>query len=527
MVLDDLARVEPLIGESCTQAGCQPDRSSRSVDDLVAIGVADDAQRPVVASVDDRSRRCVARRSRLRSGASVWSWCFVVWSPRSAADRARRELVDAGVRVFEVTFDAPSAAADLARLPGGGRGGQRGDVLVGAGTVRSTDALDAAIGAGADFGVSPLFDPAVLSAALARGLPFVPGALTPTEIDAAWRAGATFVKLFPASSVGPTHVRELHGPMTEVELIPTGGVDGTTAVVFLAAGAVAVGIGGGAVAVQIGRGIVDAVRGTPAGRSWPAVRSGGMNRLSGLVILVTGSTGIAAVSAERFVEEGAAVFVTSRDEGHCRELAERIRATGERLSTARPTWSSAINEAAVEACRPRLRADRRLVLGRRRQRPAVRRRPDPRGEQRGMEATLSLNLRTQALVCTSVVRRMRAQEPNDSGTRGSILLMGSVTATDPGPRVLRDPRLRRGEGRVASLTTAMAATYITDRIRVNAVAPSLTATPMAAARRATSRFSRSPRESSRLPARCSTRTRSRTPRSTSSRMSRRPSPASC
>ena len=63
------------------------------------------------------------------------------------------------------------------------------------------------------FGVSPVFDPAILDAALDRGLPFVPGAFSPTEIDAAWRAGATFVKLFPASSVGPGHVRELRGPL--------------------------------------------------------------------------------------------------------------------------------------------------------------------------------------------------------------------------------------------------------------------------------------------------------------------------
>jgi 2-dehydro-3-deoxyphosphogluconate aldolase / (4S)-4-hydroxy-2-oxoglutarate aldolase len=72
----------------------------------------------------------------------------------------------------------------------------------------------------------------------------VPGALSPTEVDAAWRAGATFVKLFPASSVGPTHVRELRGPIAEIELIPTGGIDGSSAGAYLAAGAVAVGIGG-------------------------------------------------------------------------------------------------------------------------------------------------------------------------------------------------------------------------------------------------------------------------------------------
>jgi 2-dehydro-3-deoxyphosphogluconate aldolase/(4S)-4-hydroxy-2-oxoglutarate aldolase len=172
------------------------------------------------------------------------------------------ELVDAGVRVVEVTFDAPTAAADL-RACRAAVGAGSCDVLVGAGTLRSVDAIAAALDAGADFGVSPLFDPFVLEAALARRLPFVPGALTPTEIDAAWRAGATFVKLFPASSVGPTHVRELRGPMAEIELIPTGGIDGSSARAYLAAGAVAVGIGGAIVNADSDarRALVAAVRG--------------------------------------------------------------------------------------------------------------------------------------------------------------------------------------------------------------------------------------------------------------------------
>ena len=71
----------------------------------------------------------------------------------------------------------------------------------------------------------------------------MPGAATPTEADAAWRAGATFVKLFPGSSLGPSYVRELRGPLPEIETIVTGGVDGSNALAFLEAGAVAVGIG--------------------------------------------------------------------------------------------------------------------------------------------------------------------------------------------------------------------------------------------------------------------------------------------
>jgi 2-dehydro-3-deoxyphosphogluconate aldolase/(4S)-4-hydroxy-2-oxoglutarate aldolase len=150
------------------------------------------------------------------------------------------ELVDAGARLFEITMDAPTAGDDLRAVRDrfGGDG-----VLLGAGTVTTPAQLEAARGAGADFAVSPILDPALVSMAIDAGLPFVAGAFTPTEIAGAWRYGATFVKLFPASVVGPSFVRELRGPMPEVELIPTGGVDAATASDFLAAGAVAIGIG--------------------------------------------------------------------------------------------------------------------------------------------------------------------------------------------------------------------------------------------------------------------------------------------
>jgi 2-dehydro-3-deoxyphosphogluconate aldolase/(4S)-4-hydroxy-2-oxoglutarate aldolase len=153
-------------------------------------------------------------------------------------------LADAGARIFEVTFDAPTAATDLVACREALAHADADACWVGAGTIRTVRALDEAGDAGAQFVVSPLLDPAIVEAALRRGVPVIPGAFTPTEIDAACRAGATFVKLFPASSVGPGHIRELRGPMPEVELIPTGGIDGSSGPAFLAAGAVAVGIGG-------------------------------------------------------------------------------------------------------------------------------------------------------------------------------------------------------------------------------------------------------------------------------------------
>lgn len=152
------------------------------------------------------------------------------------------ELAEAGATAFEITFDAPDAAGDLAacRAELAARGHE---AIVGAGTVRDRHQVAAAAQARAAFVVGPVLDPDVVAAALEAGLPVIPGAYTPTEVDRAWRAGATFVKLFPASSLGPAHVRELRGPLPEVETIATGGVDATNARAFLDAGAVAVGIG--------------------------------------------------------------------------------------------------------------------------------------------------------------------------------------------------------------------------------------------------------------------------------------------
>ena len=153
------------------------------------------------------------------------------------------ELAEAGARLFEITLDLPGGAEDLAavRVHLSGRSDPH---LVGAGTVLRRSQLDDAAAAGADFAVAPILDHDLLAAAVERGLPFIPGALTPTEIASAWEAGATFVKLFPASAVGPALVRELRGPMPEVELIPTGGVNVSNAAAFLESGAAAVGIGG-------------------------------------------------------------------------------------------------------------------------------------------------------------------------------------------------------------------------------------------------------------------------------------------
>jgi 2-dehydro-3-deoxyphosphogluconate aldolase/(4S)-4-hydroxy-2-oxoglutarate aldolase len=164
-------------------------------------------------------------------------------SPRARLFDLIDELVGDGARVFEITLDGDDAAADLVAVRERLETFPGEDHFVGAGTIRSRTQVIDAIDAGAAFGVAPILDTEVLTAALDAGLPFVPGGYTPTEADTAWRAGATFVKLFPGSSLGPSHIRELRGPLPEIETIVTGGVDATNAVAFLEAGAVAVGIG--------------------------------------------------------------------------------------------------------------------------------------------------------------------------------------------------------------------------------------------------------------------------------------------
>jgi len=205
-----------------------------------------------------------------------------------------------------------------------------------------------------------------------------------------------------------------------------------------------------------------------------------MDRLQGRVCLVTGSTGIAAASARRFAAEGAAVFVISRTTGHARDLAEELAAgDGE---TGWATADLAVEseaEAAIAAAVARFgRIDgcfavaggsgRRYGDG-----------PIHTLTMEGWDRTIELNLRSQALTCRAVVRQMLGQAPNASGTRGSILLMGSVTATDPVPAFFATHAYAAAKGATNALMTTMAATYATDGIRVNAVAPSLTDTPMA------------------------------------------------
>lgn len=144
-----------------------------------------------------------------------------------------------GVRALEVTMTVPGAVGiirELARTKEPG-------VLIGAGTVLDAAAANDVIEAGADFVVSPVTDAGVIRACRGAGVLVAPGAFTPTEIMAAWGAGADIVKVFPATSLGPQFFRDVRGPLPDVRLMPTGGVTLENAREFIAAGAVAVGIG--------------------------------------------------------------------------------------------------------------------------------------------------------------------------------------------------------------------------------------------------------------------------------------------
>ncbi|HWH00974.1 MAG TPA: bifunctional 4-hydroxy-2-oxoglutarate aldolase/2-dehydro-3-deoxy-phosphogluconate aldolase, partial [Pilimelia sp.] len=159
-----------------------------------------------------------------------------------AVDRivaASAALVRAGVRCVEVTLNSPGALEALRAVRTLVDG-----VELGAGTVLRPGDVTAAAAAGAQYVVSPHTDPEIGARARELGLPWYPGALTPTEVATAWRLGATAVKLFPASLGGPRYLRELRGPLPGVALLPTGGVDADTAGEFVRAGACAVGAGG-------------------------------------------------------------------------------------------------------------------------------------------------------------------------------------------------------------------------------------------------------------------------------------------
>jgi 2-dehydro-3-deoxyphosphogluconate aldolase/(4S)-4-hydroxy-2-oxoglutarate aldolase len=156
--------------------------------------------------------------------------------PPASVDATVEAVLAGGFAAIEFTVDSEGAQDVIARWRAAGRS------LVGAGTVRVVDDVELAAEAGAQFLVSPTYNEAVVERALELGLPSIPGALSPSEIDRAWHQGATFVKLFPGGVVGPAYLRAVLNPLQDVEIVVTGGVDATSARSFLDAGAVGVAV---------------------------------------------------------------------------------------------------------------------------------------------------------------------------------------------------------------------------------------------------------------------------------------------
>jgi 2-dehydro-3-deoxyphosphogluconate aldolase / (4S)-4-hydroxy-2-oxoglutarate aldolase len=149
-------------------------------------------------------------------------------------------LLAGGVEVMEVTFTVPRAAQVIERVA------ERlaGRILLGAGTVLDPETARIALLSGAEFIVSPTLNLDVVRLCRRYDKLVMPGALTPTEVLAAWEAGADIVKIFPSEVTGPAYLKALAGPLPQIRLMPTGGVNLQTAVDFLRAGAFALGVGG-------------------------------------------------------------------------------------------------------------------------------------------------------------------------------------------------------------------------------------------------------------------------------------------
>ena len=149
--------------------------------------------------------------------------------PRRLADT----LAAGGVRCVEFTFTIPHVCDILAAAAGT-------KATLGAGTVLSAEQAHAAIDAGAEFVVTPTVIAEVAEACHERGVPFLLGAYTASEVLAAHRLGSAAVKVFPASTGGPAYLKNLRGPFPDIPLVPSGGVTSSTAPAFLEAGAIAV-----------------------------------------------------------------------------------------------------------------------------------------------------------------------------------------------------------------------------------------------------------------------------------------------
>ena len=147
--------------------------------------------------------------------------------------------MEAGFTTIEITLNTPEAFSVIGSLANQ----YDGTLNVGAGTVCTLDDLAAALDAGANFIVTPIFKSEVVKKCVSLQVPIFPGAFSPTEIYEAWELGASMVKLYPASVVGPAYVSAVLAPLNKVKLMPTGGIHLSNMLAFMKAGAASLGIG--------------------------------------------------------------------------------------------------------------------------------------------------------------------------------------------------------------------------------------------------------------------------------------------
>jgi 2-dehydro-3-deoxyphosphogluconate aldolase/(4S)-4-hydroxy-2-oxoglutarate aldolase len=159
-----------------------------------------------------------------------------------------RAIRKGGARFIEITMTVPGAIKIIEESV---KELRNEDVYIGAGTVLDAETARAAIIAGSSFIVGPVFDRGVVELCNRYGIVVMPAGFTPLEILTAWQAGADIVKVFPANQGGPQFFKDIKGPLPQIELLPTGGVNFTTAPEFIKAGACAVGVGEAMVGKQL------------------------------------------------------------------------------------------------------------------------------------------------------------------------------------------------------------------------------------------------------------------------------------
>jgi len=147
---------------------------------------------------------------------------------------------EAGLTTIEITMNT-SGAEEIIRYA---LENESDGLNIGAGTVCTKDDLELALDAGAQFIVTPIINKKVIKSCVKKKVPIFPGAFTPTEIYNAWTLGASMVKIYPATSLGPEYIKDLKAPMNQLKLLPTGGVSLENMSDFLKAGANGLGIGG-------------------------------------------------------------------------------------------------------------------------------------------------------------------------------------------------------------------------------------------------------------------------------------------